>query len=48
MGYAPELAIGSLRLTVGKDTTEADVAYAVDALADAAGTLRKLRTTVLS
>jgi cysteine desulfurase len=48
MGFEPELAIGSLRLTVGKDTTEDDISYAVRALTDVVGKLRKLRTTILS
>lgn len=39
MGYEPSTALGSLRLTVGKSTTEADIEYAVETLA---GTVEKL------
>jgi cysteine desulfurase len=35
MGYPREQALGSLRLTVGKDTMESDIEYAVDVLQDA-------------
>jgi cysteine desulfurase len=47
MGYEPELTISSLRLTVGKDTTEADIDYAVGALAQSVETLRKLKRVTL-
>ena len=40
MGYAPDLARGALRLTLGRGNTDADVEYAVNAVADVA---RKLR-----
>jgi cysteine desulfurase len=40
MGYAPEVARGALRLTLGRGNTDADVEYAVNAVADVA---RKLR-----
>lgn len=46
MGYAPELAIGSLRLTVGQTTTEADVDYAIDGIASAVEKVRKLKRMV--
>jgi cysteine desulfurase len=48
MGFSSEEAIGSLRLTVGLQTTAEDVEYAVDALVDVVEKLRKLkRETVL-
>lgn len=34
MGFRPEEAIGSLRLTVGRDTTAEDVDYAIEAVMD--------------
>ncbi len=42
MGYPRDLALGSLRLTVGNQTTEAEVEYAVDVLANAVKKLHKL------
>jgi len=42
MGYAPELALGSLRLTVGMQTTEADIDDAIDALAESVEKVRAL------
>lgn len=42
MGYERELALSSLRLTVGKDTTEADVEYAVQTVAETVEKLRRL------
>jgi cysteine desulfurase len=42
MGYTPEQALGSLRLTVGMSTTEADIAYAVNALEAAVAQVRRL------
>lgn len=41
MGYAPELARGALRLTLGRENTIEDVEYAVNAVADVVGKLRK-------
>ncbi|MFW5708780.1 MAG: cysteine desulfurase family protein [Chloroflexota bacterium] len=43
MGYPPELAAGSLRLTVGRATTETDIAYALDILEKTIEKLRKLK-----
>ncbi len=40
MGYAADAARGALRLTLGRDNTDEEVAYAVDAVADV---VRKLR-----
>ena len=40
MGYAADVARGALRLTLGRENTAEDVAYAVDAVADV---VRKLR-----
>jgi cysteine desulfurase len=40
MGYAPDVARGALRLTLGRGNTDADVEYVVNAVADVA---RKLR-----
>jgi cysteine desulfurase len=42
MGYSPEEASGSLRLTVGRTTTWADIDYAVDVLVEAVEKVRKL------
>ena len=43
VGYTSEQAKSGLRLSVGTHTTEADIEYAVDVLADATGKLRRLR-----
>lgn len=43
MGYSADIAIGSLRLSLGKDTTEADIEYAIDKVAHAVEKVRKLR-----
>ena len=43
MGYPVELALGSLRLTVGKDTTAEDIEYAIDTLAATVKKLHKLK-----
>ncbi len=40
MGISPKDALGSLRLTVGKRTTDADVDAAVEVIQDAVGALR--------
>lgn len=40
MGYAPDVARGALRLTLGRGNTDAEVEYAVNAVADV---VRKLR-----
>ncbi len=42
MGYAPKEALGSLRLTVGLETSPDDIAYTVDVLCDVVTKLRKL------
>jgi cysteine desulfurase len=42
MGYTPKEASGSLRLTVGRQTTDDDVDYAVEMLAETVEKLRKL------
>ncbi len=42
MGYTPDLAIGSLRLTVGTQTTSEDVEYAVETVAATVEKLRRL------
>ena len=41
MGYAPDVARGALRLTLGRENSEADVDYAVGVVADVLGKLRK-------
>lgn len=43
MGYSPEKALGSLRLSVGKDTTQEDVEYVVDTLVTVIEKIRKLK-----
>lgn len=43
MGYSREQALGSLRLSVGHDTTETDVAYAINAIVESLEALRKLK-----
>lgn len=42
MGYSEREAIGSLRLTVGRQTTEADIAYTIEALAEVVEKLYRL------
>lgn len=41
MGYAPELASGSLRLSVGKDTTDDDIDYTINAVSEVVEKLRR-------
>ncbi len=43
MGYTPDEAMGSLRLTVGRQTTIEDVEYAVDVLAEVVEKLYRLK-----
>jgi cysteine desulfurase len=43
MGFEPELAHGSLRLTIGRDTSEADVDRTIEVVAACIGRLRGLR-----
>lgn len=43
LGYEADLAKSSLRLTVGRQTTMDDIAYTVDAVADAVGKLQRMR-----
>ncbi len=45
MGYSPKEALGSLRLTVGLQTTPEDIDYTVDSLVDVVAKLRKLNAT---
>lgn len=40
MGYAPELARGALRVTLGRSNTEEDVRYALKVIPEAVGRLR--------
>lgn len=42
MGYPHDTALGSLRLTVGKDTTEEDIEYAMQTLAQTVEKLHRL------
>lgn len=42
MGYTAKEALGNLRLTVGRQTTEADIDYTITTLADVVEKLRKL------
>ena len=44
MGIDPELAHGSLRLTIGRDTTEAEIDRTLEVVAACIGRLRGLRT----
>jgi cysteine desulfurase len=46
MGYLHATALSSLRLTVGKDTSEEDIAYAVEVLAQTVEKLHHLRDMV--
>lgn len=41
MGFAPDSARGALRLTLGRENTDADVEYAVNAVANVVGKLRQ-------
>jgi cysteine desulfurase len=43
LGYDREDALGSLRLSVGKDTTYEDVEYAIDTIAEAVQTMLKFK-----
>ncbi|MCS7069971.1 MAG: cysteine desulfurase [Anaerolinea sp.] len=43
LGYPPEMAKSSLRLTVGRFTTSDEIEYALDALEDAIARVRKIR-----
>lgn len=43
MGYSDDLALSSLRLTVGRGTTEEDVARTIDAVAESVDKLYRLR-----
>ena len=42
MGYGARQAMGGLRLTVGRSTTESDLACAIDVLAESVEKLRRL------
>ena len=44
MGYSREQALGGLRLTVGKDTSEDDIDYAVEVVAETVEKLYRLRS----
>jgi cysteine desulfurase len=46
MGYSEREAIGSLRLTVGRQTTEADIEYTIGALAEVIEKLYRLTPTL--
>jgi cysteine desulfurase len=46
LGYDRETALGSLRLTVGMQTTEDDVDYAVDVIAQVVPTVRRIANLV--
>jgi cysteine desulfurase len=46
MGYPHDTALGSVRLTVGKDTTEDDIEYAVETLAQTVEKLYRLQKLV--
>lgn len=46
MGYSRDEAIGSLRLSVGKQTTTEDVQYAIQAVEDSVNKLMKLKDEV--
>jgi cysteine desulfurase len=46
MGLPPEVARGSIRITVGKDTTDADIDYLLDVLPAAVEKLRRLSPLV--
>jgi cysteine desulfurase len=41
MGYAPDVARGALRLTLGRENTGAEVDYAVSVVAEVVGKLRR-------
>ncbi len=44
LGYEPEIATSSLRLTVGRQTTPDDVEFAINALAESVEKLHKFKT----
>lgn len=47
LGYPPDLAKSSLRLTVGRDTNPADIEYTLDVLEETIARVRKIRRPVL-
>ncbi len=47
LGYDREAALGSLRLSVGQDTTPEDVEYAVNAIAESIETMLKFKKVVV-
>jgi cysteine desulfurase len=47
MGYTPKEASGSLRLTVGRQTTPEDIDYTVETLVDTVEKLRKLSREII-
>ena len=48
MGVPPEVAHGSLRLSMGRGTTEDDVDYVVEALVDIVAKLRQMSPLYVS
>jgi len=46
IGYDRELAASSLRISVGQNTTEDDIAYTIDTMASVVETLRQLKETL--
>lgn len=48
MGFSSEKALGGLRLTVGRPTTESDIAYTIEALAELCPKLRTMSQGVSS
>ena len=44
MGYSPEQALGSLRLTVGRQNTPEDIEYAMDVIAQSVEKLYRMKT----
>ncbi|MBZ0279653.1 MAG: cysteine desulfurase [Anaerolineae bacterium] len=47
MDYTPKEALGSLRLTVGRQTTESDIDYAIDVLVEVVEKVRKLNSEMV-
>lgn len=48
LGYDREAALGSLRLSVGKDTTFEDIEYAIDAIAESVQAMLKFKKLVVA
>jgi cysteine desulfurase len=46
LGYDRQNALGSLRLSVGKDTTDEDVTYAIDQIVESIAAMQKVQSAL--